>query len=207
MGLGSLWFFLIAVLLLAILFSKDLISESEFYCRFSERQTTKEESLSTPLVPTGMGMRSGWVLPGGTTFAAFPNWHATMFSGFYLPLLLILVALILRGVAFEFRSQDENPPWRNAWDWAIVIGSLLPAFLWGVAFANFIKGVPIDQNMQYVGGFWNLLNLYAIFGGLFALIFFTVHGAIFLSLKTDGTLQENSKSAALKLWIPNVIIL
>ena len=117
------------------------------------------------------------------------------------------MTLILRGIAFEFRSKDENPLWRNTWDWAIFFGSLVPSFLWGVAFANFIRGVPIDQNMQYVGGFWNLLNLYAISGGLLTLVLFTIQGAIFLTLKTDGNLQGSSRSIAWKIWIPNVILL
>ena len=139
-------------------------------------------------------------------FAAFPNWYATLFSGFYLPLLLILLGLIVRGVAFEYRSKDRRPAWRSAWDALIFIGSLLPALLWGVAFANIVRGVPIDANMDYTGGFWNLLNPYALSGGLATLSLFTLHGATFLSLKTTGELMNRARAMARRLWIPAVIL-
>jgi cytochrome d ubiquinol oxidase subunit II len=149
-----------------------------------------------------------WVLTaGGAIFAAFPEWYATLFSGFYLALFLMLVTLIIRGVAFEFRSKDDNPKWRALWDWCIFIGSAVPALLWGVALANIVRGVPIDAEMNYVGGFFNLLNWYALIGGLTSLIGFTLHGAIFLSLKTTGDLQERSHKLASRLWIPAVILL
>ena len=110
-----------------------------------------------------------WLITaGGAMFAAFPNWYATLFSGFYLALLLMLVALIVRGVAFEFRSKDKHPRWRALWDWCIFVGSVVPALLWGVAMANIVRGVPIDADMQYVGGFFYLLNPYALLGGLVA---------------------------------------
>lgn len=142
-----------------------------------------------------------WLLTaGGATFAAFPHWYATLFSGFYLPLFLLLFALIIRGVAFEFRSKDENPRWKRVWDYAIFLGSLLPALLLGVAFANLVRGVPIDAEMNYVGGFWNLLNPYALLIGLLAVFGFALHGAIFLSLKTEGELKERSQLAARRLW-------
>ena len=138
-------------------------------------------------------------------FAAFPNWYATLFSGFYLALFLMLVALIVRGVAFEFRSKDKNPRWRALWDWCIFGGSVVPALLWGVAMANIVRGVPIDGNMEYVGGFFNLLNPYALLGGLAGLGVFTLHGAIFLSLRTDGELRERVEKLANRLW-PVVLV-
>jgi cytochrome d ubiquinol oxidase subunit II len=119
----------------------------------------------------------------------------------------MLLALIARGVAFEFRSKLENPAWRKTWDWTIFVGSLVPALLWGVAFANIVKGVPIDASLNYVGGFWNLLNGYALLGGLVSLAGFTLHGAIFLTLKTSGVLAEDSRKMAVRLWLPAVIVL
>ena len=136
----------------------------------------------------------------GRRFAAFPNWYATLFSGFYLALLLMLVALIVRGVAFEFRSKDKNPRWRALWDWCIFGGSLVPALLWGVALANIVKGVPIGPNMQYVGGFFNLLNPYALLGGLVAVAVMTLHGAIFLSLRTTDEMLERAHKTAQYAW-------
>jgi cytochrome d ubiquinol oxidase subunit II len=147
-----------------------------------------------------------WLLTaGGATFAAFPHWYATLFSGFYLALFLLLLALIVRGVAFEFRSQLANPRWRSLWDRCVFAGSLLPALLLGVAFANLVRGVPIDANMEYVGGFFNLLNPYALVGGVSAVLVFALEGAVFLSLKTTGELRQQARRAAWRLWVPAVI--
>ena len=134
-----------------------------------------------------------WLLTaGGATFAAFPNWYATLFSGFYLPLFLILAALIFRGVAFEYRAKRAAPAWQGAWDKAIFWGSAVPALLWGVAFANILRGVPIGPHESYLGSFFNLLNPYALVGGITTLLLFTLHGSIFLSLKTTSDLHERA---------------
>jgi cytochrome d ubiquinol oxidase subunit II len=138
-----------------------------------------------------------WLLTaGGATFAAFPNWYATLFSGFYLPLFLILAALIFRGVAFEFRAKRAFPAWRAAWDKAIFWGSVIPSLLWGVAFANILRGVPIGANESYLGSFFNLLNPYALVGGITTLLLFALHGAVFLSLKTTDEMHERASRAA-----------
>ncbi|MGO8873769.1 MAG: cytochrome d ubiquinol oxidase subunit II [Acidimicrobiales bacterium] len=138
-----------------------------------------------------------WLLvAGGATFAAFPNWYATLFSGFYLPLFLILAALIFRGVAFEFRSKRALPQWKAAWDHAIFWGSLIPALLWGVAFANILRGVPIGPGESYLGSFFNLLNPYALVGGVTTLLLFALHGSVFLSLKTTDELHERAAATA-----------
>jgi cytochrome d ubiquinol oxidase subunit II len=143
-----------------------------------------------------------WLLvAGGATFAAFPEWYATLFSGFYLPLLLILVALIVRGVAFEYRAKRDDPRWRGRWDAAIVVGSFLPALLWGVAFANIVHGVPIDRHGEYVGGFFTLLNPYALLGGVTTLLLFLTHGAMFLALKTDGRIRGAARALAIRAGI------
>ena len=149
-----------------------------------------------------------WLLTaGGATFAAFPNWYATMFSGFYLALLLILVGLIARGIAFEFRSKDQSPNWRNFWDWMIFIGSLVPPLILGVAFGNLIKGVPIDADMNYVGGFFNLLNPYALVTGIALVLIFIYHGAVFLTLKIKGGMAEKARNAASSLWIITIVVM
>ncbi len=135
-----------------------------------------------------------WLLvAGGATFAAFPEWYATLFSGFYLPLLLILLALIARGVAFEYRGKVNDAVWRARWDRAIVVGSALPAVLWGVAFANIVRGVPIDADHQFTGTLLTLLNPYALLGGLTTLTLFLLHGAVFISLKTDGPIRLRAR--------------
>jgi len=139
------------------------------------------------------------ITAGGAMFAAFPNWYATLFSGFYLALFLVLAAIIIRGVAFEFRSSDTSPRWRNTWDWMIFTGSFLSALLWGVAMTNIVKGVPIDDKMQYVGTFFTLLNPYAIVGGLTTLLVFMLHGALYLNLKTSGEMAERASKVAKKI--------
>ncbi len=149
-----------------------------------------------------------WLLTaGGATFAAFPEWYATMFSGFYLALFLILLALIYRGVSFEFRSKDKNPKWRNLWDWGIFIGSALPPLLLGVAFGNLVRGVPIDANFNYVGGFFNLLNPYSLLAGIMLMLLCTFHGAVFLGLKVKGELEEKARAVAQKMWLAVVLLL
>jgi cytochrome d ubiquinol oxidase subunit II len=146
-----------------------------------------------------------WVLvAGGATFAAFPEWYATLFSGFFLPLLLILVALIVRGLAFEYRGKRDSARWKRGWDLAIFWGSLVPAVLWGVAFANILRGVPLDASHEYVGGFFNLLNPYALLGGLTTLALFTLHGAVFLALKTDGPMRTEAGRLAARLAVAAV---
>jgi cytochrome d ubiquinol oxidase subunit II len=143
-----------------------------------------------------------WLLvAGGATFAAFPEWYATLFSGFYLPLLLILVALIVRGLAFEYRAKRDDAAWRRNWDLAIIVGSFVPALLWGVAFGNILRGVPIDADKEYVGGFFNLLTPYPLLGGAMTLLLFLTHGAIFISLKTDGRIREDARRLALRVGI------
>src|SRR4051812_15511476 len=121
------------------------------------------------------------IVAGGATFAAFPEWYASLFSGFYLPLLIILVALIVRGVAFEYRGKIDGGRWRRNWDRAIFWGSAVPAFLWGVAFANLVRGVPLDARHQFTGNLFTLLSPYALLGGLTTLALFTLHGAVFLA--------------------------
>jgi cytochrome bd ubiquinol oxidase subunit II len=138
-----------------------------------------------------------WLLTaGGATFAAFPNWYATMFSAFYLPLLLVLVALIVRGVAFEFRGKHPEPRWRRSWDWAIFGGSLLPALVWGVAFGDVVRGIRLDAAHVYTGSFSDLLNPYALLGGLATLLLFTLHGAVFVALRTTGALRDRANAIA-----------
>jgi cytochrome d ubiquinol oxidase subunit II len=148
-----------------------------------------------------------WLLvAGGATFAAFPEWYASLFSGFYLALLIILVALIVRGVAFEYRGKVDSPRWRRNWDRAIVFGSAVPALLWGVAFANIVRGVPLDAAHHYTGTLLTLLNPYALLGGLTTLSLFALHGAIFLALKTEGDINRRSRAFALRLAPATVVL-
>jgi cytochrome d ubiquinol oxidase subunit II len=206
MDLNTLWFVLISVLFIGYFFLEGFDFGVGILLPFLGKDDTDRRVILNTIGPFWDGNEVWLITAGGAMFAAFPNWYATMFSGFYLALFLMLVALIVRGVAFEFRSKDKNPTWRTVWDWMIFIGSFVPALLWGVAFGNIIRGVPIDANMQYVGTFWTLLNPYALSGGLAALSAFTLHGAVFLSLKTNGEIMERAHTAATRLWLPTVVL-
>jgi cytochrome bd ubiquinol oxidase subunit II len=132
----------------------------------------------------------------GATFAAFPVWYASMFSAFYLALFVLLVALIVRGVSFEFRGKRDSARWRAGWDWALAVGSLVPAFGWGVAFTDLVHGLPLSPAGLYLGGLPGLLPPVAVVGGLASLALFVAHGATFLSLKTAGPLAARASRAA-----------
>ena len=206
MDIQTLWFILIAVLFTGFLFLEGFDFGVGILLPFIAH-TDEERRLTINAIGPVWDGNEVWLLTaGGAMFAAFPNWYATLFSGFYLALFAILLALIVRGVAFEFRSKDKSPRWRALWDWSIFVGSLLPAILWGVAFANILKGVAIDANMTYVGTFGDLLNIYALVGGLVTLVLFLLHGALFLELKTDGVIRERVSRIARFLWLPTVLI-
>jgi cytochrome d ubiquinol oxidase subunit II len=207
MDLNTLWFLLVAVLYIGFFVLEGFDFGVGMLLPFLGKGDTQRRVIINTIGPHWDGNEVWLLTAGGATFAAFPEWYATMFSGFYLALFLLLLALILRGVAFEFRSKDANPKWRNFWDWAIFIGSLLPALLLGVAFANLVRGVPIDAQMNYVGGFFNLLNPYALLAGVGAIVVFLLHGAIFLSMKTTGEVAERAVKLSRRLWIPVVVIL
>jgi cytochrome d ubiquinol oxidase subunit II len=148
-----------------------------------------------------------WLLTaGGATFAAFPEWYATMFSGFYLPLLLILLGLIVRGLAFEYRHQRPQAAWHAWWDRALFVGSVLPAILWGVAFANLVRGVPIDADKDFTGNLLTLLNPFALLGGLVTLLLFLTHGAMFLGLKTDGDIRHRSRRLSVRFGVATAAV-
>ncbi len=143
-----------------------------------------------------------WLITaGGVTFAAFPKAYAVMFSGLYTPLMLLLFALIIRGVSLEFRHQVDSAAWRRVWDWGATIGSFLPVLLLGVAFANIFMGLPLDEKGVFQGNLFTLLNPYGLAGGVLFVLLFVMHGALWLTVKTDGDLQRRAAELARKLWI------
>ena len=201
MELTTVWFTLIAVLWIGYFTLEGFDFGVGMLLPVLARNDTERRVMINTIGPVWDGNEVWLLVAGGATFAAFPEWYATLFSGFYLPLLLILVALIVRGLAFEYRAKRDDPRWRGRWDLALIVGSYVPAVLWGVAFANIIRGVPIDSEFEYVGGFFNLLNPYALLGGVTTLLLFIVHGAMFIALKTDGEIRHRARELAVYVGI------
>ncbi len=206
MELQDLWFVLISVLFVGFFFLEGFDYGVGILLPFLGKNDAQRRQLINTIGPFWDANEVWMITAGGAIFAAFPNWYATLFSGFYLALVVILLALIARGVAFEFRSKEDDPRWRATWDWAIFVGSLIPAILWGVAFGNIIRGVPINGQMHFTGNFFDLLSPYTLICGLASLAIFTLHGAIFIALRTEGDMKQKAEVVAEKLWIPAVAI-
>ena len=209
--LRTLWFILIAVLWIGFFFLEGFDFGVGMLLPFLGKKDEERRAIINTIGSVWDGNEVWLLTAGGATFAAFPHWYATMFSGFYLALFLLLVGLIIRGVSFEYRSKDSHPAWRNRFDWMIAIGSFLAALLLGTAFANLAKGVPIGADMNYVSpnGIMTvigLLNPYGLLGGLATVAVFLLHGANFLSLKLEGKLRERANGLTKKLWIAAVVL-
>ncbi|NLA36966.1 MAG: cytochrome d ubiquinol oxidase subunit II [Actinobacteria bacterium] len=194
MELTTFWFLLISILWIGYFFLEGFDFGVGMLLHSLSRDDVDRRVMVNTIAPVWDGNEVWLITAGGATFAAFPYWYATLFSGFYLPLFLILVALIIRGVAFEYRGKVDSVAWRRNWDLAIAIGSWVPAVLWGVAFANIVRGVPIDANGDYTGGFFTLLNPFALLGGVMTAALFVLHGANFLALKSTGPVRDRARS-------------
>ena len=202
MDLNTLWFVLIAVLFTGYFVLEGFDFGVGILLPFLGRSDGDRQVLVRTVGPF-WDANEVWVLTaGGAMFAAFPEWYATLFSGFYLALFLILIALILRGVGFEFRGKMATDGGRRLCDAAIFVGSAVPALLWGVALTNIVQGVPIDANKHFTGNLLTLLNVHALLGGLVSLLVFTLHGASFLAIRTEGELQARARATATRLWWP-----
>ncbi|MDR1427776.1 MAG: cytochrome d ubiquinol oxidase subunit II [Bifidobacteriaceae bacterium] len=209
-ALQILWFGLIAVLWTGYLVLEGFDFGVGMAFPFLGKNDREKRAMLTTIGPLWDG-NEVWVLTaGGATFAAFPEWYATLFSAAYLPLFLILLALIVRNVGFEYRGKVDSDRWRKGWDWAISLGSWLPAVLWGVAFANLVAGVParVDPlqigttKILYGGNFFDLVsNPFCLLGGVVTALLFLAHGTIFTSMKTTGDLEARAKALAPKLMI------
>jgi cytochrome d ubiquinol oxidase subunit II len=213
MDLNILWFILVAVLYIGFFvlegfdFGVGILMPFLSIDKDPKMVDRKRRAIINTIGPHWDGNEVWLITAGGATFAAFPHWYATMFSGFYVAFFLLLFALIFRGVSFEFRSKDESPRWRKFWDWSIFLGSLLPAFLLGVAFSNLAHGVPIDAQMNFTGNFFTLLNPYALLAGIATVLVMTMHGATFLSLKLAGELRSKARKTALRLWPATMFVI
>ncbi|MFD8213759.1 cytochrome d ubiquinol oxidase subunit II [Streptomyces sp. NPDC059697] len=206
MELHDVWFVIIAVLWTGYFFLEGFDFGVGVLTKLLARDRTEKRVLINTIGPVWDGNEVWLLSAGGATFAAFPEWYATLFSGFYLPLLLILVCLIVRGVAFEYRVKRPEENWQRNWETAIFWTSLVPAFMWGVAFGNIVHGVKIDKNFEYVGNFGDLLNPYALLGGLVTLTLFTFHGTVFVGLKTVGDIRERARKLSLGVGLVAAVV-
>jgi cytochrome d ubiquinol oxidase subunit II len=206
MDLPYIWFLIVGFLFIGYFVLDGFDFGVGMSLPFLSKDDTDRRVLINTIGPV-WDMNETWlIVAGAVMFAAFPEWYASLFSGFYLALLIILIALILRGVSFEYRHQNKGRQWTKWFDRAIVVGSTLPAFLWGVAFANLVQGVPMDEDNNFIGSFVSLLGGYALLGGLTTLMLFFTHGVIFVALKTEGELRERARALAGKTVIVTIVV-
>ena len=206
MDLAILWFGIVGFLFVGYFVLDGFDFGVGMSLPFLGRNETDRRVIINTIGPI-WDLNETWVIVAGAAlFAAFPEWYATLFSGFYLALLVILLALIVRGVSFEYRHQRPELAWKRRFDWMITSGSAVPALLWGVAFANIVQGVPLDAGFNYTGTVFDLLNPYALLGGVTTLMLFFTHGVVFISLKTEGELRERARTLAVKAGLITIVV-
>ncbi len=206
MSLVELWFIIIGVLFTGYLVLEGFDFGVGMLIYPAGRTLNERRQVLKTIGPVWDGNEVWLLTAGGSIFAAFPEWYASLFSGYYLALFAILMALIVRVMALEYRNKHDGETWQKRWDLAIVVSSALPAFLWGVAFANIVGGSPLNSEGVYVGSFWDLLHPYALLGGLVTLSLFLLHGAHYLALRSLGPVRERANRIATVLWAPTVLI-
>jgi cytochrome bd ubiquinol oxidase subunit II len=206
MELTTIWFALIAVLWIGYFVLEGFDFGVGMLLPILGRNEPERRAILRTIGPVWDGNEVWVLVAGGATFAAFPEWYATLFSGFYLPLFLILVGLIVRGVGIEYRNKRGAVAWRTRWDVLIAISSFLPALLWGVAFANIVAGVPIDAHRNYTGNLITLLNPFGLLGGATTLLLFLTHGLVFLALKTEGDLRERANRLVTPVGLVTAVV-
>lgn len=206
-----IWFVLWGVLWGVYFMLDGFVLGSGFMSFFLAKNDVERRVLINTVGPVWDGNEVWLVTAGGATFAAFPTTYALMFSNLYTALLLLLFALIVRGVAFEFRGKIDSPAWKSSWDTAITVSSFLPALLFGVAFGNIFAGIPMrndftSSTFAYDGSLLTLLNPYGLLTGVLFVMLFAVHGSLFASIKTTGELSKRAASMANKLWFPLLLV-
>ncbi|MEO0027166.1 MAG: hypothetical protein RL716_497 [Actinomycetota bacterium] len=211
MQLNEIWFLIVGFLFIGYFVLDGFDFGVGMSLPFLGKDDTDRRVLINTIGPV-WDLNETWVIVAGASlFAAFPEWYASLFSGFYLPLLLILAALIARGVAFEYRGKGHTiganeVRWKATFDWMIVVGSALPALLWGVAFANIVQGVPLNIDHVYTGTLFTLLNPYGLLGGFVTLTLFWTHGLIFITLKTEGEIKVRARALATKVGVVTTLL-
>jgi cytochrome d ubiquinol oxidase subunit II len=206
MDLETFWFCLIAVVWAMYFLLEGFDFGVGMLLPFVPRSDEERSTALRTIGPVWDGNEVWLVVAGGATFAAFPAWYATMFSGFYLALLLILVLLIVRVVSFEWRAKSETPGWRSTWTWANTIGSFGAPLLWGIGLSCLVYGTPIDSDGDFTGNLLDLFSPYSVFAGIAVVALFAFHGATFLTLRTAGQLRDRAEAVARRLALPAAVL-
>jgi cytochrome bd ubiquinol oxidase subunit II len=206
MGLEIFWFCLIGVLWGGYFLLEGFDFGVGILLPVLGRNETDRKTMSDTIGPVWDGNEVWLVVAGAATFAAFPAWYATMFSGFYLALVLVLVFLIVRVVSFEWGDKSKNPRWRATWRWANTVGSIGAPFVWGVALSNLIYGVPLNRSGGYAGNFLDLFSAYTVFAGVVVVCLFALHGATFLTIRTTGSLRDHAATVTRRLAVPVAVL-
>ena len=206
MDLQNVWFVLIAILWSGYFLLEGFDFGVGMLLPFLPRDERQRGTMLESIGPVWDGNEVWLIVAGGATFAAFPAWYGTMFSGFYLALLIILFFLIIRVVSFEWREKRDGARWRNVWLWANTLGSTGIALIWGIALSSLLHGVPLNSSGDYAGNFWDLFTPYTVLGGITLVLVCAFHGANFLTLRTTGDLLRRSQRAARGLAVPAVVV-
>ena len=199
--LQVIWFILIAGLWIGFFFLEGFDFGVGMLLPFLGRNDVERRAIINTIGPVWDANEMWLILAITSMFAVFPDWYATMFSGFYLAMVVIVVALILRGISFEYRSKDARPQWRGRFDWMIAVGSCVTSFLFGIVFTDLLGGMPIAQDMSYAGGPFDWVTPYGLIGGVTMVSVFLLHGANFLTLKLEDELRERARATARRLYV------
>ncbi|MDN5563101.1 MAG: cytochrome d ubiquinol oxidase subunit II [Luteococcus sp.] len=205
--LQMVWFGLSAVLWLGYFFLEGFDYGVGMLLPVLARDDDERRVMINTIGPVWDGNEVWLLTAGGAMFAAFPGWYASLFSGLYLPLFLVLLGLILRGIAFEYRTKRDSKEWKAGLDWCATIGSFLPSLVFGIGFANFVKGIKVGPDQLIAQGFWSLFNPFALLGGVLFVVLFLAHGAVFIALKTKGEIRTRANGFALKATLASAVLM
>ncbi|MGG0485626.1 cytochrome d ubiquinol oxidase subunit II [Priestia aryabhattai] len=206
-SLNEFWYLLVSILFVGFIFFEGFDFGIGMVSRFLGRNDLERRAFINTIGPF-WDANEVWLISAiGAMFAAFPNWYATLLSGSYVLFVLLLLSLIGRGVAFEFRGKVEKQAWKNAWDWVIFFGSLFPPLIFGILFSALMKGLPVERNMQMNAGFSDIVNLYTITGGVTLTMLCLWHGLIFATIRTMDDIRDRSRKVAMKLLPVNALLL
>ncbi|MFL0474055.1 cytochrome d ubiquinol oxidase subunit II [Priestia sp. 179-F W1.4 NHS] len=206
-SLNEFWYLLVSILFVGFIFLEGFDFGIGMVSRFLGRNDLERRAFINTIGPF-WDANEVWLISAiGAMFAAFPNWYATLLSGSYVLFVLLLLSLIGRGVAFEFRGKVEKQAWKNAWDWVIFFGSLFPPLIFGILFSALMKGLPVERNMQMNAGFSDIVNLYTITGGVTLTMLCLWHGLIFATIRTMDDIRDRSRKVAMKLLPVNALLL